>query len=460
VFSCKRIHERLRSKRSPRPWWIPPNRPSQPPLHSRVRKQLQALRVSPRNNVRDLGTFYDDLEELARCYEDVDGTDTEEEQHELLKTAVRKSFAISTLREKKSLEEYLKSLGFGVAISQSREVLEIDKIARYLGLCKDLIRFSRRSTHRPLFSDVNLEHCKAPQPVEPDGSAKPCHVHGEVQLILHYEQYPHYPPPRAIGSSKSACFLCDLFIKKHGKYRVSHSHKRLYHQWTIPDVHWMTEEQAGRFRDIVQAMADELARLRRTCREQKKGEFSGFESRAHLLFPASAASTPSVLSQGTELLNGPTPPATPPQPPQAADNAKSDMETNTAPGAVSLTDIDIETVPAPDTVSMISVARDDLPYSQPISLTAPSLHLQVDKFSFTLEFVKVLSGRLSITQAEDAPVWRGNYQVVDIADIPTSSEMQLNCSHGSGELTIRFQNHQKWIICVAFVWDGAGDNFS
>jgi OTT_1508-like deaminase len=267
------------------------------------------MRTTSRARPQDMGAFYGALEGLAQCYEDVDSSDDEEEQHELLKNAVRKSFAISTTGDQNSLEEYLKSLRFSVAVYQSREVLEIDKIARYLGLCRDLIRFSRRPTHRPLFSNIKLELCKAPQAVQPFGSDKLCHVHGEVQLILHYEQNPHHPPSRAIGSSKSACLLCDLFIKKHGQYHISHSHKRLYDQWTIPDVHWMTKQQAIRFQDIVQAMTTELMQLRRTCSQQRRGEFNGFESRAHLLFPAhltSAASTPSELSQRTEL-SPPTP---------------------------------------------------------------------------------------------------------------------------------------------------------
>ncbi len=203
LFSCKRIHERLRSHRSPRPWWIPPSQPSHPPLYLRVRKQLQAMRATSRTRSQDLGPFYGALEELAQCYEDLDSFNNEE------KHTVRKSFAISTMGDQKYLVEYLKSLRFSAAVYQSREVLEIDKIARYLGLCRDLIRFSRRPTHRLLLSNIKIELCKAPQAAQSVGSVKLCHVHGEVQLILHYEQNPHHPPSRAIGSSKSACFLCD-----------------------------------------------------------------------------------------------------------------------------------------------------------------------------------------------------------------------------------------------------------
>lgn len=41
--------------------------------------------------------------------------------------------------------------------------------------------------------------------------------------------------PRVICSSKSACFLCDLFIQLHGQYYVPRTHGVLYEKWTLPD---------------------------------------------------------------------------------------------------------------------------------------------------------------------------------------------------------------------------------
>jgi hypothetical protein len=76
--------------------------------------------------------------------------------------------------------------------------------------------------------------CEAPLPVTPFGSQDQCYVHGEVQLALCHERYPADLPPRALGSSKSACFLYDLFIKHDGKLGMSHSHMILYPKWTIP----------------------------------------------------------------------------------------------------------------------------------------------------------------------------------------------------------------------------------
>jgi len=62
-------------------------------------------------------------------------------------------------------------------------------------------------------------------------------VHAEIQLICYYEQHPNTRfPPRVLKSSKHACFLCDLFIKTHGKYYISRTHGKAYYLWMLPDI--------------------------------------------------------------------------------------------------------------------------------------------------------------------------------------------------------------------------------
>ena len=65
--------------------------------------------------------------------------------------------------------------------------------------------------------------------------ATPWKVHAEIQLLLFYEQQPHIFRPRIISSSKSACYLCDLFIQLHGKFRMPRTHGRLYDRWILPE---------------------------------------------------------------------------------------------------------------------------------------------------------------------------------------------------------------------------------
>lgn len=65
-------------------------------------------------------------------------------------------------------------------------------------------------------------------------SATAWKIHAEVQILLFYKQTPQMIRPRIIGSSKSACYLCNLFIQSHGQFQVSRSHGRLYDRWILP----------------------------------------------------------------------------------------------------------------------------------------------------------------------------------------------------------------------------------
>lgn len=63
----------------------------------------------------------------------------------------------------------------------------------------------------------------------------PCKVHAEIQL-LHFYEFQQVPSiPRLLSASKSACYLCYLFINAHKKFQVPRTHGRLYHGWTLPD---------------------------------------------------------------------------------------------------------------------------------------------------------------------------------------------------------------------------------
>ena len=59
-------------------------------------------------------------------------------------------------------------------------------------------------------------------------------VHAEIQLVYHYELNTSRLPPRAICSSKDACFLCNTFILMHGKMHMPRYHGRLYPGWRLP----------------------------------------------------------------------------------------------------------------------------------------------------------------------------------------------------------------------------------
>jgi hypothetical protein len=59
-------------------------------------------------------------------------------------------------------------------------------------------------------------------------------VHAEIQILMYYERLPRQDLPRVICSSKSACYLCSLFLETHGRFVVPRTHGRIYDRWTLP----------------------------------------------------------------------------------------------------------------------------------------------------------------------------------------------------------------------------------
>lgn len=65
---------------------------------------------------------------------------------------------------------------------------------------------------------------------------KESRIHAEVQIVAYYELHPPTIQPRIIRSSKAACYLCNLFIKEHGKFHTPRTHGTLYTGWRLPNL--------------------------------------------------------------------------------------------------------------------------------------------------------------------------------------------------------------------------------
>ncbi|EJT72989.1 hypothetical protein GGTG_09840 [Gaeumannomyces tritici R3-111a-1] len=183
---------------------------------------------------------------------------------------------------------------------------DVEKLARYHVdvLCGDLEKIGCRSKYRPLLGSISVVRCEHYGSRQPRGAQKTCHVHAEVQLIMGYEgreeKSTTSPPPRAIGCSKSACFLCHLLIRKLGIYTISNTHGRFYERWTIPNV----ALPAGKNETIMRAIDAMIAEMesvleRMRLRKRKNGNFAP-ESR-----PESMLSDPATLSQVTMTTHDP-----------------------------------------------------------------------------------------------------------------------------------------------------------
>lgn len=178
---------------------------------------------------------------------------------QLLRRAVE-ACAESSTSSRQSMESQLRSAMAALPEAGRKAVYQIDKLARYKRMSRDLIKLAAGSS-RKIFRNLTIEHIRSPEPRIPAGASEMCSVHAEIQLILHYETHSHHPRPRAIGCSKSACYLCDLFISRHGRYRISFAHRRLYPKWTIPNTRFSNLDHAESIREVVRGMTGEMERL-------------------------------------------------------------------------------------------------------------------------------------------------------------------------------------------------------
>ena len=87
-------------------------------------------------------------------------------------------------------------------------------------------------------------------------------VHAEIQLLFFYELNTERIRPRIICSSKSACYLCDLFFRLHGQYYVPRTHGRLYHRWALPDWHVLLPEMRCRDFDVLLKNFSDILRVK------------------------------------------------------------------------------------------------------------------------------------------------------------------------------------------------------
>lgn len=414
-FSRKRIYARLRCSLWEKPAYTSG---SNPPLYKQVRKRLLGLGA---------GSLKSALVNLIESLQKVDSTSVESRM-DSLKDVIHKSHAVSHHAGSKSLENALCRLGVDNSICQSREVLEIDKLSRYLELCNDLVRLSRQPTTRRLYRDMKLEICTSYPGSQPPGALVKCFVHGEIQLILFYEQYPKQPLPRAIGSSKSACFLCDLFVKEHGGFGISYSHMKLYPKWTIPEVPWMNAAQIQRFRDIIETMDSETKQL------LKKKFYhcnTVMESRAHIL----------QIVQRSEIASSVASPAA--SQPRLIKGREIQMPgIDSVASALSLTG---------DKTTTTLYYFQDLPISVKILVGTISCTLLVGKVDYVFDLSEVDIGQLLVSECSRDETIPDELRV-DIRNL-SSSPHYLN-GGASQNITFYLHDAEKHELRVSLTWDG------
>lgn len=345
----------------------------------------------------------------------------------VLESVIMKCADMATTGNLRSVEEHLRTIGLSASLREIPDICQVDKLARYLFLCKDLIRLARKPEYRLLFSNIDVITLDAYPGTLRLGLQSKCFVHAEVQQVIHYEHHPFQPAPRAIECSKSACYLCDLFLLKHNQSRISHSHRRLYEKWTIPDVDWMTKTQATAFSTIVQDMTQHL---RQTIYQSKYLPWAPYPLESRAFLPLSSGSTASHITLA----------------------ATSSIDSLHDPAQVIVGS-------SPSQTSFVRVTMTDLPFRSNVGIGEPPLDVQVDQLHLYFEFIPTVSGQILIHQTP-APVsdnFNEQIRVLEAAEIPMDTEIRVGCEKETSQMRFRLQHGLHLSLEIGFVWKEQGD---
>ena len=338
-----RVFSRLRSrhaKRSRRNYDKPPIIVQLAEAVSAV-SALNALRPIP---MADIKRIHAEMEEFQRLFRQLEAMTEEDARsqkcHEILIGLSRCAHSLASQNDLRKLFSTIPNSGrFGPNVRSSLP-LAVGKLGRYYSACSFLIVAARRLS---IFRSIRVESVRLPLPASPPSSitqpesslsgtldrildpqtekqtqrwakslasaeAKFCRqlaasrktykIHAEIQLLFYYEMHPKIRRPKVICSSKSACFLCDLFIKIHAKFYVARTHGVLYDKWMLPDqesMHLPGKEIKEMIRVVEQFNATLEDRIRLTLPMHKMPRFHPNES----VFLEPALWTPSAISLAT-----------------------------------------------------------------------------------------------------------------------------------------------------------------
>jgi hypothetical protein len=168
----------------------------------------------------------------------------------LLKEAVCLAFSILRQQSRTPRRETMELL----TKQDLPSIVRLSQVSRYVQTAHNIIHLAQ--TNPEIVKTASITFLK------PYPQFKGRWVHAEVQLLIHYELSETGHWPRAIESSKAACFLCKSFIQCHKSFTISKSHGRFYSLWTLPNVSLTHEGSLQRIVDACNALSTSLDRLK------------------------------------------------------------------------------------------------------------------------------------------------------------------------------------------------------
>ncbi|OBT56679.1 hypothetical protein VE04_03553, partial [Pseudogymnoascus sp. 24MN13] len=421
ALDMNRILSRLRSRHSKST-----KQPFIAQLHNAINDKSFKSTANLTNGIADLQDLFTRLEDIRDIKAEISLA------HSLIRDILRQTYHLISPAD---LSLLLKDLKIDPTLKPYL-LNTLGKISGYYSASSFLVRAARNKKCR-VFQTIVVETFQIDVPL----SLKKDHikVHAEIQLLFFYELHPHLRRPRIICSSKSACYLCNLFFSLHGVFHIHRSHGRLYEKWTLPD--WLPIPEPRRAElGVLATLLDGALKVK----IQEGCDKHEYPTESALSIPRPW--TPSTISQASSLSSTPTVrpqpaqhgdgsldgalsqlssmPPTPPRTPPSRMPSISEAQTRAREVGIEL----------PTTIHLRTIIISQLPYSQLITATTPPLLLHLDNPPLTLDFDFCLASpcRLVLTHVDDitAPVVDEEYRTVDIEDIPTEAEMQVSRLRG------------------------------
>ena len=207
---------------------------------------------------------------LAAVYEAFEASSADELAH--IEHLVTASFVFSSTAATQDfllrLEGSMGSKPTPQVAAAIKSLRQIQKIAAYRRISMSLVTAAREYSclfDRGITLAYLTPYQSVPTAIGYEEWAKTCHVHAEVQLAVYYDlvspqEQENFMTPRAIGVSKSLCYLCYHFLQAHKRFFPSRTHGRLYDQWTVPDLADFDDGVAKRYREILRGIDCEVVR--------------------------------------------------------------------------------------------------------------------------------------------------------------------------------------------------------
>lgn len=219
-----------------------------PPLHQDLSALLPGFCNNPHTS-----QHVQSLKRLITDYKNVDKAEADDDR--VFQNAVESSLTFWTAIATLGRDAIFMPIKDGNITRTVKAIGQVGKVGRYKDVCVSLIKTARR--YPELFASVNLEFLPPYTPwhssISSTGQTVACLVHAEIQLLTFYglTKLCNSRQPRVLGVSKSACFLCNLFVSLHGHFFFSKTHGRLYDTWTVPDLEEYQPDQRQEYRRIL-----------------------------------------------------------------------------------------------------------------------------------------------------------------------------------------------------------------